>query len=148
MVKADVALAVLVLLALGIRGGDPEQGLAVAPARHVRIFVLELEAEEAEHLAVEVLRAREVADAEHEVIDADDAGHGGLPRARLPAAAHAGAAGGRAWTGAVGLGFALRAHLVEVRLARRLALRALAPGAIGQALVVERDPHLVELGLV
>ena len=78
MVKADVALAVLVLLALGVGGGDPEQRLAVAPARHVRILVLELEAEKAEHLAVEVLRAREVADAEHEVIDADDAGHGVL----------------------------------------------------------------------
>src|SRR4051794_19016938 len=75
MVKSDVTLAVLVLLALGVGGGDPEQGLAVAPTRHVRIFVLELEAEKAEHLAVEVLRACEVADAEHEVIDADDAGH-------------------------------------------------------------------------
>ena len=75
MVKADVALAVLVRLALCVGGGDPEQGLAVAPARHVGILVLELEAEKAEQLAVERLRAREVADAEHEVIDADDAGH-------------------------------------------------------------------------
>src|SRR6476620_6109863 len=71
--------------------------------------------------------------------------------ARLPAATHAGAAGGRARAGTIRLGFALRAHLVEIRLARRLTLRAfraLAAGAIGQALVVERDAHLVELGLV
>src|SRR5262249_30068669 len=32
-------------------------------------------AEKAEQLAVELLRARKVADAEHQVIDADDAGH-------------------------------------------------------------------------
>src|SRR5262245_62039886 len=80
VVEADVALAVLVLLAFRIGGGDPEQRLAVAPARHVGIFVLELEAEETKQLVVEFLRAGEIADAEHQVIDADDAGHGSLHR--------------------------------------------------------------------
>ena len=65
MMKADVALAVSALAAravgaVGLR--DPEQRLAVAPAGHVRILVLELETEEAQHLGVERLRAREVAD--------------------------------------------------------------------------------------
>src|SRR5262249_52167860 len=88
VVKAGVALAVLALLALRIGGGDPEQRLAVAPAGHVGVVVFELEAEKAEQLAVELLRAREVADAEHQVIDADDAGHGvsplSFPRKREP----------------------------------------------------------------
>src|SRR5262249_16314064 len=48
VVKADVALAVLALSPLRIGGGDPEQRLAVAPAGHVGILVLELEAEKAE----------------------------------------------------------------------------------------------------
>src|SRR3954466_1651149 len=51
--------------------------------------------------------------------------------ARLPAAAHAGAARGRARAGTIRLGFALRAHLVEIRLARRLALRAFSALAAG-----------------
>src|SRR5262245_48460253 len=80
VVEADVALAVLALLALRVGGGDPEQRLAVAPAGHVGVVVFELEAEKAEQLAVELLRAGEVANAEHQVIDADDAGHGSLPR--------------------------------------------------------------------
>ena len=50
-------------------------GPAVPPAGHVRIFVFQLEAEKAEQLVVERLRAREIADAEHQMIDADDAGH-------------------------------------------------------------------------
>src|SRR5215831_8196889 len=75
VVKADVALAVLAPSPLRVGGGDPEQRLAVAPAGHVGILVLELEAEKAEQLTVEFLRAREIADAEHQVIDADDAGH-------------------------------------------------------------------------
>src|SRR5262245_48954227 len=75
VVKADVALAVFTLLSLRVGGGDPEQGFAVAPAGHAAVLVFELEAEKAEELAVELLRAREVADAEHQVIDADDAGH-------------------------------------------------------------------------
>src|SRR5262245_3078383 len=86
--EADVALAVLALSSLRVGGGDPEQRLAVAPARHVGILVFQLEAEEAEQLAVERLRALEVADAEHQVIDADDAGHADLrllpPPRRLP----------------------------------------------------------------
>src|SRR6266511_3363848 len=81
VMEADVALAVLVLLAARVGLGDPEQRLAVAPAGHVGVVVLELEAEEAEQLAVEVLRALEVADAEDQVIDADDAGHGISPNA-------------------------------------------------------------------
>src|SRR5262249_50373612 len=87
-VEADVALAVLALLALRVGGGDPEQRLAVAPAGHVGVVVFELEAEKAEQLAVELLRAREVADAEHQVIDTDDAGHDvsplSFPRKREP----------------------------------------------------------------
>src|SRR4029077_6965985 len=39
VVKADVAFAIFVLLALRVGGGDPEQGLAVAPAGHVAVFV-------------------------------------------------------------------------------------------------------------
>src|SRR5262249_44436707 len=121
----DVALAVLALAALRVGGGDPEQRLAVAPAGHVGVVVFELEAEKTEQLAVEVLRAREVADAEHQVIDTDDAGHDVSPSPRLlrrclparrpPAAAHAGAARGRAWARAIGLGFFVgaRAHFVE-----------------------------------
>src|SRR5215467_8216925 len=81
VVEADVALAVLALSPLRVGGGDPEQRLAVAPAGHVGILVLELEAEKAEQLAVELLRAGEVADAEHQVIDADDAGHVSAPAA-------------------------------------------------------------------
>src|SRR5262249_55677579 len=88
VVEADVALAVLALAALRVGGGDPEQRLAVAPAGHVTVVVFELEAEKAEQLAVEVLRAREVADAEHQVIDADDAGHGSLPRLSSGCAHH------------------------------------------------------------
>src|SRR5262249_4101180 len=88
VVEADVALAVLALLALRVGGGDPEQRLAVAPAGHVGGVVFELEAEKAEQLAVELLRAREVADAEHQVIDTDDAGHDvsplSFPRKREP----------------------------------------------------------------
>src|SRR5712691_8312163 len=64
MVEADVALAILALLALRVGRGDPEQRLAVAPAGHVRVLVFELEAEKPEQLAVERLRALEVADAE------------------------------------------------------------------------------------
>src|SRR5439155_8116476 len=75
VVKADVTLAILALSPLRVSGRDPEQRLAVAPAGHVRVLVFELEAEKAEQLAVELLRTREIADAEHQVIDADDAGH-------------------------------------------------------------------------
>src|SRR5205823_5627715 len=64
--------------------------------------VFELEAEEAEHLGVEILRAREIADAEHQMIDAEDAGHLLSPPSWFPAAVHASPAGGRARPGAVG----------------------------------------------
>src|SRR5262249_59958589 len=53
--------------------------IGVAQAGHVGVVVFELETEKAEQLAVELLRAREVADAEHQVIDADDAGHVSVP---------------------------------------------------------------------
>jgi hypothetical protein len=53
-----------------------EQRLAVAPAREAAAVVLEPEAEEAEHARVEILRAREIADAQHQMINADDARHG------------------------------------------------------------------------
>src|ERR1700704_4166753 len=75
-----------------------------------------------------------------------------LPPSRLEATAHTGAAGGGARAGAIGLGFRAGAHLVKRRLARRLALRpfrwAFPAWSMGQALVVERDAHLVERGLV
>src|SRR6185503_5906034 len=58
VMKADVALAVLALLSLCIGLRDPEQGLAVAPPDYVGMVVFQLEAEEAQHLAVEVLRGR------------------------------------------------------------------------------------------
>ena len=73
MMETDVALAIWPLLALGVGGGNPEQGLAVTPARHVGIVVFELEAEKAEQLVVEILGAGEIADAQDEMINADDA---------------------------------------------------------------------------
>src|SRR5262249_55204093 len=76
VVEADVALAMLSLFSLRVGGGDPAQRLAVAPAGHVCIAVLELEAGEAEQPAVDLLRARKGADAQDQMIDADDAGHG------------------------------------------------------------------------
>src|ERR1700719_2926360 len=45
VMKADIAFAIFVFLALRIGGGDPEQGLAVAPAGHVAVFVFQFEAE-------------------------------------------------------------------------------------------------------
>ena len=45
------------------------------PASHVGVIVLELEAEKTEQLAVESLRAREIADTENEMVDTDDARH-------------------------------------------------------------------------
>src|SRR3981189_11349 len=50
-----------------------------------------------------------------------------LPSARLESAAHAGAAGGRARARAIGLGFPLRAHFIERRLARTARLTGLPP---------------------
>ena len=76
MMEADIAFAIFALSPLRVGGGDPEQGLAVAPARHVRVIVFALEAEEDKQLVVEVLRAGEIADAQHEMIDTDDARHG------------------------------------------------------------------------
>src|SRR5207253_685534 len=69
------ALAVLPPLALRIRGRDPEQCLAVAPAREAAAIMLELEAEEAENFVVKILRARQIADAQDQMIDTDDVGH-------------------------------------------------------------------------
>src|SRR4029077_14560416 len=79
--EADIALAILVLPPLRVGGGDPEQGLAVAPPRHVRVVVFALEAEEDEQLVVEILRAGEIADAQHEMIDTDDTRHWTPPNA-------------------------------------------------------------------
>ena len=76
VMKADIAFAVFALLAFGVGGGDPEQRLAVAPAGHVGVVVFELEAEKVEQLAVKFLRAREIADAQNQMVDADDCGHG------------------------------------------------------------------------
>ena len=78
VMKTDIALAMLALASLRVGLPDPEQCLAVAPAREAAAVVRQLEAEEAEHLAVERLRAREVAHAEHQVINAGDTGHGRL----------------------------------------------------------------------
>src|SRR5262249_48728751 len=75
VVEADVALAILALSPLRVGGGDPEQRLAVAPAGHVGGLVFELETEKAEQLAVEILRAGKIADAEHQVIGGDEPGH-------------------------------------------------------------------------
>src|SRR5580704_13320718 len=79
--EADVALAVLPLSTFLIGGGDPKQRLAIAPARHVGVVVLQLESEKAQQLPVKLLRAREVADAQNQMIDADDGGHKTLPTA-------------------------------------------------------------------
>src|SRR5215212_5495790 len=71
----------------------------------------------------------------------------GSPPPWLPAAAHARPAGGRA-RAAIGFRLRARSHLVEPWLARAFALRAFAAGAVRRDLVVERDAHLVEIGLV
>ncbi len=57
VMEADIAFAVLVFLALRVGGGDPQSGLAVAPAHHVPpVFVHWLEAEESEELGIKLLR--------------------------------------------------------------------------------------------
>jgi hypothetical protein len=73
--KTNIALAIFVLPAFGIGGRDPEQGLAVAPSRHIVVFVLELEPEKGQELVVKSFRAREIADAEDQVVNTDDARH-------------------------------------------------------------------------
>src|SRR6516164_255306 len=73
VVESDIALAVFMLSASGIRSGNPEQRLAVAPSSHVLVLVFELEAEEAQQLLVKFLRAGEIADAKNQMIDADNA---------------------------------------------------------------------------
>src|ERR1051325_10299508 len=78
VVEADIALAMRVLLALGIGLGDPEQCLAVAPAGHVAVLMFQLESQRTEHLGVEGLGALEITDADDQVVDADDACHAGL----------------------------------------------------------------------
>jgi len=72
-VESDIALAVFMLSASGIRSGNPEQRLAVAPSSHVRVLVFELEAQETQQLLVKLLRAGEIADAKNQMIDADNA---------------------------------------------------------------------------
>src|SRR5262245_42766305 len=67
------------------------------------------------------------------------------PPARLPAAAHAGLAQGRARAAARGLRLRSSSHLVQRRLARRVAL---AGRPVRRDLVIERNPHLVEVWLV
>src|ERR1700678_3785291 len=76
--ETDVAFAVFALLALRVGSGDPQQRLAVAPAGHVVIVMFELEAEKRQHFAVKFLGPREVADAQNQMVDADDARHGML----------------------------------------------------------------------
>src|ERR1700758_4066504 len=88
--KADVAFAIFMLSPLRIGGGDPEQRLAVAPAGHVGVLVFELEAEKAEQLGLDLLGAGEVADADHQVIDAADAGHSTSPAGASRRACRAG----------------------------------------------------------
>jgi len=73
--EADVALAVLPLSSFRIGSPDPEQGLAVAPAGNIGVVVFELESQKAQQLAVKLLRAREIADAQNQMIDADDGSH-------------------------------------------------------------------------
>jgi hypothetical protein len=65
-----------VLLTFRIGGGDPEQRLAVGPAHHAAlIFSLDIEAEKRHQRRIEGLRFFEVADADHQVIDPDNAHH-------------------------------------------------------------------------
>ena len=78
VVEADIALAVRMFLSLGVGLRDPEQGLAIAPAGHVAVLMFELESQRPEHLVVEVPGALEIADADDQVVDADDACHAGL----------------------------------------------------------------------
>src|SRR5580698_5049835 len=79
MMKADIAFAILALASLFIGSRDPEQGLAVAPAGHLGVVMLQLEAEKFQQLAVELLRAGELADTQNEMIDADDTRHARPP---------------------------------------------------------------------
>jgi hypothetical protein len=77
--KADIALAVFVVPAFGIGGGDPEQRVAVGPAHHAAlIFGLDAETEELHQRGIEFLRFLEVPDTDHQMVDADNAHHGPL----------------------------------------------------------------------
>src|SRR5215475_10047758 len=76
VVQADIADAVGLA---ALSGSNPVASLAVGPANGVGIFVGDLEAQEVEQLGVEGLGLRVVADADGNVIDADDlaaASHG------------------------------------------------------------------------
>src|SRR5258708_24891107 len=86
--EADVADAVFVFFAFGVGLANPEARLAVRPTGGVLVMLHRFEAEKDQELAVECLRPREVADADDEVIDAEDAGHVTAPsrnNARGPA---------------------------------------------------------------
>src|SRR3546814_9261859 len=74
MVEADRA-DLVPALAARIRLPDPEPRLAVGPADHVGVLVQHLEAEEREQPAVEFLGFIVIADANGEMVDADDAHH-------------------------------------------------------------------------
>jgi hypothetical protein len=78
VVKADVAFAVFVFLALFVRGGDPEQRLAVGPTHHALVFGLDAEAEEFHQRRIELLRLLEIADADDEMVHSNDFDHGFL----------------------------------------------------------------------
>jgi len=75
MMKANIALAILAFPTFGIGGGNPKQRLSVAPSGHIVVFVLEREAEKGQQLVIESLRPPEIADAENEMINTDNARH-------------------------------------------------------------------------
>jgi hypothetical protein len=80
VVEANVPFAVFVLPALCVCLGNPEQGLAVGPAHHALVFRLHAEAEKLHQGGVEGLRFFEIAHADDQMIDADNAYHACLHR--------------------------------------------------------------------
>src|SRR5688572_1362452 len=66
----------LALAALRVGVRDPETRLAVLPADRGLVLVHDLHAEEFEQRPVKALRAREIADADRDMVDASDAAHG------------------------------------------------------------------------
>jgi hypothetical protein len=69
-----------VLLSFRVRSRDPKQRVAVGPAHHAAfIFGLDVETEELHQRRVEGLRLFEVADADYQMVDADNAHHVLLP---------------------------------------------------------------------
>jgi len=78
MVDADISESIRMPFAFRVRLHDPDACLAVGPADGLLVFVEELEAEKFQDVIVKRARLLEIADADREMVDSGDAGHGGL----------------------------------------------------------------------